>query len=134
MHCYTCLTTTTPQSLNKVYGTLRDSGERAVISRFASAVVCTLLVVLLVTLPFLLLPGTGSGSARIVALVCIFGALLTFMEYPSASPGLVEVRDAPPFNPIRFLSLLLTVFLLTVISRGEVAPTEFTRFVQAVAT
>ena len=35
----------------------------------------------------------------------LFGAGLTFFEYASTYPGLVEFRDAPPFNRIRFASL-----------------------------
>jgi hypothetical protein len=103
-----------------------------VISRLVGAVVRAFLVIVLVALPSLMLPGTSSDSAQIVALVAIFGAALTIVEYSSDYPGLVEFRDAPPFNRIRFLSLFITVVLLTVIARGEVAPTTVTRFVEAV--
>lgn len=102
------------------------------ISRLVGAVVRAFLVIVLVALPSLMLPGTSSDSAQIVALVAIFGAALTIVEYSSDYPGLVEFRDAPPFNRIRFLSLFITVVLLTVIARGEVAPTTVTRFVEAV--
>jgi hypothetical protein len=103
-----------------------------VISRLAGAVLRAFLVTLLVALPSLMLPGTSSDAAQIVALVAIFGAALTIVEYASDYPGLVEFRDAPPFNRIRFLSLFVTVLLLTLIARGEVAPTTLTRFVTAI--
>jgi hypothetical protein len=103
-----------------------------VISRLAGAVLRAFLVTLLVALPSLMLPGTSADAAQIVALVAIFGAALTIVEYASDYPGLVEFRDAPPFNRIRFLSLFVTVLLLTLIARGEVAPTTLTRFVTAV--
>ncbi len=61
-----------------------------------------------------------------VALVALFAGVLTFVEYNSAYPGLVEFRDAPPFNRVRFLMLFSTVFLLTVIARGEEQPTTLT--------
>jgi hypothetical protein len=105
-----------------------------VISRLAGAVVRAFLVIVLVALPSLLLPGTSTDSAQIVALVAIFGAALTIVEYASDYPGLVEFRDAPPFNRIRFLSLFITVLLLTIIARGEVAPTTTTLFVEAVGS
>jgi hypothetical protein len=105
-----------------------------VISRLAGAVVRAFLVVVLVALPSLLLPGTSTDAAQIVALVAIFGAGLTILEYASDYPGLVEFRDAPPFNRIRFLSLFITVLLLTIIARGEVAPTTTTLFVEAVGS
>ena len=102
------------------------------ISRLSGAVIRAMLVVLLVSTPSLLLPGVSADGKQIVVLVAIFGAALTIFEYASAYPGLVEFRDAPPFNRIRFISLFATVFLLTVISRGRVEPTTLTQFVEAI--
>lgn len=102
------------------------------ISRLSGAVIRAMLVVLLVATPSLLSPGIGSDGQQIVALVAIFGAALTIFEYASAYPGLVEFRDAPPFNRIRYISLFATVFLLTIISRGQLEPTALTEFVTAV--
>ena len=102
------------------------------ISRLTGAVLRAMLIVLLVATPSLLLPGISADGKQIVALVAIFGAALTIFEYASTYPGLVEFRDAPPFNRIRFVSLFLTVFLLTVICRGTVEHTTLTQFVQAV--
>ena len=102
------------------------------ISRLSGAIARAMLVVLLVATPSLLLPGVSPDGEQIVVLVAIFGAALTIFEYASAYPGLVEFRDAPPFNRIRFISLFATVFLLTVISRGRVEPTTLTQFVEAI--
>ncbi len=102
------------------------------ISRLSGAVVRAMLVVLLIATPSLLLPGVSADGKQIVALVAIFGAALTIFEYASAYPGLVEFRDAPPFNRIRFISLFITVFLLSVIARGNYEPTALTQFVQAI--
>ncbi len=90
------------------------------------------MVVILVSIPSLMLPGTSTDTAQIVALVAIFGAVLTIIEYTSAYPGLVEFRDAPPFNRIRFFSLLFTVLLLSIILRGEYGQTSLTMFLQAI--
>ena len=100
------------------------------ISRIAGAALRAFLVVVLIASPSLVLPGTTSDAAQIVTLVAIFGAGLTFFEYVSAYPGLVEFRDAPPFNRIRFGSLLLTVILLALIARGQIAPTPTAIFVE----
>ena len=62
------------------------------ISRFAYALLRSVLVVLIIALPSLLLPGTNADTAQIVALVAIFGAILTFIEYTADYPGLVEFR------------------------------------------
>ena len=102
------------------------------IARLPSAIARAMFVVLLIATPSLFLPGTSADGKQIVALVAIFGAALTLFEYASAYPGLVEFRDAPPFNRIRFISLFTTVFLLTIISRGQVEPTTLTQFVEAV--
>jgi len=103
-----------------------------VIARLPSAIARAMFVVLLIATPSLFLPGTSADGKQIVALVAIFGAALTLFEYAAAYPGLVEFRDAPPFNRIRFVSLFATVFLLTIISRGQIEPTTMTQFVQAV--
>ncbi|MDJ1018121.1 MAG: hypothetical protein QNJ35_16545, partial [Paracoccaceae bacterium] len=68
------------------------------ISRLAGAFLRALCVVLLIATPSLILPGFNADTAQVVALVALFGASLTFFEYASSYPGLVEFRDAPPFN------------------------------------
>ena len=102
------------------------------ISRLAGALVRAFLVVLMISTPSLLLPGTSVDGAQIITLVAIFGAMLTIFEYASTYPGLVEFRDAPPFNRIRFLSLFITVFLLSLISLSEINPSTITELVRAI--
>lgn len=89
-------------------------------------------MVLLIATPSLLLPDVSRDSTQIVALVALFAAALTIFEYTSKYPGLVEFRDAPPFNRIRFGSMLVTVFLLTVICLGQTRTTPLTEFVSAI--
>ena len=107
-------------------------GHGAVISRLSATLLRAFLVVLLIAMPSLLLPGVNSDAAQIVALVAIFAAALTIFEYASAYPGLVEFRDAPPFNRVRFASLFITVLLLTLITRGVYAPSTLTTFLEAI--
>ncbi len=107
-------------------------GKWAVIYRILGAIVRAVLVVMLITTPSILLPNVSADGAQVVALVALFGAALTFFEYVSAYPGLVEFRDAPPFNRVRFGSLFLTVLLLTLIFRGTTEPTIATDFVTSV--
>jgi len=103
-----------------------------VIIRLTGAIVRAFLVVVLLATPSLLLPGMTSDTAQMVMLVAIFGAGLTFFEYASSYPGLVEFRDAPPFNRIRFMSLFLTVVLLALLTRGQVEPSALTAFVASI--
>lgn len=102
------------------------------ITRLAGALLRACLVVLLLATPSLLLPGMKSDTAQIVTLVAIFGASLTFFEYASSYPGLVEFRDAPPFNRIRFGSLFITVVLLALMTRGQTVPSELTVMVERI--
>ncbi|MEO1399481.1 MAG: hypothetical protein AAFU56_11535, partial [Pseudomonadota bacterium] len=102
------------------------------ISRLIGAIFRAFCVVILIALPSLLLPGTSPDSAQIVALVAIFGAALVIFEYASTYPGLVEFRDAPPFNRVRFASLFITVLILTVMSLGRYEPTPLTQSIEAV--
>jgi len=109
----------------------RIKGNRAVISQLTGAIVRAMLIMVLVATPSLLLPGVNSDTIQIVSLIALFGALLTFIEYSSSYPSLVEFRDAPPFNRVRFVSLFATVFLLSAIFRGQTDPTTLTQFIEA---
>ena len=99
------------------------------ITRLVGATIRAFLVILLIATPSLILPGTSSEITQIVTLIALFGAGLTFFEYASTYPGLVEFRDAPPFNRIRFGSLFLTIFLLSFLVSGTIAPTMMTELV-----
>ncbi len=100
-------------------------------SRFTGAFTRAVLVMILVAMPSLMLPGVHRDTTQIVALVAIFTGLLTFFEYMATYPCLIEFRDAPPFNRLRYLSLFFTVFLLSTILRGQNEQTTLTLFVEA---
>lgn len=102
------------------------------IARLTGAVLRAVLVVMVIATPALMLPGTTDDVAQIITLVALFAAALTIFEYASSYPGLVEFRDAPPFNRIRYLSLFVTVFLLATMARGQVEPTNLTILVEAI--
>ena len=77
---------------------------------------------MLIIMPYALLPSRSDDSTQIVALAAIFAGLFALVEYASASPSLVEFRDAPPFNRVRFAALFSTVLSLSVIFRGAEVP------------
>ncbi len=107
-------------------------GLIAVVSRLTGAMARAFFVVLLVATPALLLPGIDADTTQIVTLIALLGAAITFIEYVSVYPSLIEFRNAPPFNRVRFVSLFLTVFLLAIIFRGLLEPTTLTRFVSSI--
>ncbi len=102
------------------------------VSRLIGAVVRGILVAMVVATPAIVLPSAGPDTAEIVALVALFAAALTIIEYASSYPSLVEFRDAPPFNRIRFGALFLMLVLISVLARGEAEPGAFAEVVRAV--
>lgn len=92
------------------------------------------LIAALIATPALMLPGMVSDANQFTVLVAFLAAFLTFIEYNSSFPSIIEFRDAPPFNRLRFVALFATVFLLSAIIRGEVDPTPFTDSLNAMGT
>ncbi len=99
--------------------------------RLVNGAIRGLLTAVLIATPSLLLPGVSPDTAQVVSLIGLAMALLVTIEYASNYPSLVEFRDAPPFNRIRFLCLFATVFLLSVLMRGEAEASGFALFVMA---
>jgi len=85
-----------------------------------------ILVAMLVATPSMLLPGVTNTAIEMGALLALLAAMLTFVEYNSHFPSFVEFRDAPPLNRIRFISLFVTVVVLTLISKHNYLPTNLT--------
>lgn len=102
----------------------------AVFSTFPAAGLRAVCVVSLIALPSLLLPVQSQDGAQIVALVAIFAAIFTIVEYSVASPSFIEFRSAPPFNRLRFFALFATVLVLSLIMRGNEAPSTLTQLMQ----
>jgi hypothetical protein len=113
-------------------GSVRTEGGSEVFSRLTGALTRAVLVMILVASPAVILSDLRIDSQQMVALVALFAGALTFVEYNSVYPGLVEFRDAPPFNRIRFLMLLATVLSLSLIEAGRVEPTTLTTLIHAV--
>ncbi len=96
------------------------------------AIARAFLMVILIATPSILVPGVSQESGQIVMIVALFAAALTLFEYASTYPGLVEFRDAPPFNRIRFAALFFSVFCLSVIVRGQTDNSTATQFMTSV--
>ncbi len=99
-------------------------------SRLIFALIRALLIALLVVTPSLLLPSTAEDTAQIVVVLAILASILTFAEYFSKYPSIIEFRFAPPMNRLRYIGLGLTVLFLTLIARGQTDPTNVTRFLK----
>lgn len=103
-------------------------------ARLSGAAARGILVALLVSLPALMLPDIMTDSSQITMLVALIAAFLTFIEYNSNFPSIIEFRDAPPFNRMRFASLFATVLLLTLILQQQTDPTVMTGALTSIGT
>jgi hypothetical protein len=99
------------------------------IGRLSGAATRGFLVALLIAIPALMLPGVRSDSSQFVVLIALLAGFLTFVEYNSNFPSIIEFRDAPPFNRIRFASVFLTVFMLTALVTHPGDPTGLSQFI-----
>lgn len=102
------------------------------ISRLPGAIARAILVVLLIATPSVMLPGVAENTAQTVVFVSILAAALVLVEYGASAPSLVEFRDAPPFNRIRFVALFATVGLLTVVSSANPSTSQTTEVIAAI--
>lgn len=100
-----------------------------VVSRYAGALLRALLVALVISIPSMTLHVVSDDVTQIVALVSFFAAAITFFEYASVYPGLIEFRDAPPYNRIRFTALFAMVTLLSVTALAQLEPSTLSQFV-----
>jgi hypothetical protein len=103
------------------------------LTRFAGAALRGFFVMVLIALPSVLLPGVTADTRQMVTLVALFAGVLTVVEYNAIYPGLIEFRDAPPFNRIRYVMLLAMVVTLSVICSDQGDVSSFTRLLQAIS-
>lgn len=104
----------------------------AVLTHATGATTRAVLVALLVATPSLLMSNGDPDNAQVVALIALFAGILTMVEYSAKYPSLVEFRDAPPFNRIRFSALFFTVFVLSIMGRDLPNPSGLDIFMDAV--
>lgn len=102
-------------------------------SRLPGAIARSILVVFLVALPTAILSPGSPDNAMLVTLIAIFAGFFTFIEYSAISPSIVEFRQAPPFNRLRFISLFLTILILTLLARDVGTSSPIMRLFEALA-
>ena len=100
-----------------------EGAARTWLNRATGAMVRAFLAMILIVLPSVVLPGIGTDTKQIVALMALFAGSLVFVEYNAVYPSLVEFRDGAPFNRIRYLMLFAIVLSLSVIVADHDDPT-----------
>jgi hypothetical protein len=118
---------------NKLTSATSPEGwARSWLSRATAAGVRAFLVMILIVMPSVILPGIGTDTKQIVALVALFGGALVFFEYHAVYPSLIEFRDGAPYNRIRYLMMLTIVVFLSAIVADLEASTTVTRLFHAI--
>lgn len=92
------------------------------------------LVAATVVTPSLLLSGSGTGAPEFVIFVALIAAIFIFSEYTTVFPSILEFRDAPPLNRLRFLALSSTVVCLTLLAKNATDPTQTTLWMSQIGT
>lgn len=80
-------------------------------------------VTLLILVPALLLPGITQDVAQAVTLIALIAGIVVGVEYTARYPGLIEFRDAKPYNRGRFALLAVIILALTLIQRTAATET-----------
>lgn len=112
--------------------TAPDGWMRSLMSRATASGVRALLVMILIVMPSVILPGIGTDTKQIVALVALFGGALVFFEYHAVYPSMIEFRDGAPYNRIRYLMMLTIVVFLSAIVADLEESTTVTRLFHAI--
>ena len=87
-------------------------------SQVANAIVRGFFVTVLILVPALLLPGISQDVSQGVTLIALIAGIVVGVEYTARYPGLIEFRDAKPYNRGRFLLLFVIVLALTATQRA----------------
>lgn len=109
------LTRASPRASGDMRGARQES--RLSMSQVAGAFLRGFLVILLVLVPALLLPGISQDVSQGVTLVALIAGIVVVVEYTARHPGLIEFRDAKPYNRGRFLLLFTIILALTLMQR-----------------
>ncbi len=114
-------------------GTGRSGEERAVLTQVSGAFLRAVAVMVLITAPSVLIPGTPEDARQMSALIAFFAGALTFAEYSATYPGVIEFRDAPPYNRTRFAMLAVMVIAITITARNGVQRSPASALVEALS-
>lgn len=116
-----------------VRASARGRGGSSFMAQLSGALFRAFMVAVLVALPALMLPSVAGDTAQIVTLLALVAGAVVLAEYSAACPGLIEFRDARPYNRLRFILLFFLVLLLSILARVEVMPTHFGQWLEGFA-
>jgi hypothetical protein len=92
-------------------------GSKVSMSHVAQYILRGVCIALLVLCPALLLPEISQDVAQGITLLALLASIVVITEYSAAYPGLIEFRDAKPYNRARFVILAIVVLAITFLQR-----------------
>ncbi|WP_233487442.1 hypothetical protein [Thalassovita gelatinovora] len=88
---------------------------------------------LLIAMPSMFFPDTTGDATALVVLLALLAAVMTFFEYYTEYPSVLEFRDAAPFNRIRFGTILTVILVLSLILHAPGQSSDMAQIVTALA-
>ncbi len=86
-------------------------------SHVALCILRGFLVAMILLAPALFLPDISNDAAQAATLLALIAAIVVITEYSASYPGLIEFRDAKPYNRGRFMLLAVIILSLTFLQR-----------------
>ena len=103
------------------------------LARLTGALIRGASVGLTLMAPYFFVPSDNQHPVEMVALLAFLAAILVLTEYFSSNPSLIEFRDAPPLNRIRFCTFFLIISLISIATLNLFAPTNLTLLIASIA-
>lgn len=102
-------------------------------SRVVGALIRGALVAFLVAYPGMSLPVESDVAISLYGFLSLIAAAIVWIEYAFASPNLIEFRFCPPYNRLRYGSLMLILVLLVYLYPGRVLESQFYHLISGIS-
>ena len=94
--------------------------------RITGAIFRAILIAAIIVAPSLFLAHAGANAPEFILFIALAAAIFIFAEYYTVFPSILEFRDAPPLNRLRFMAFAATVISLTLVAKHDITPSETT--------
>ncbi len=94
--------------------------------RITGAILRAMLIAAIIVAPSLFLAHAGANAPEFILFIALAAGIFIFTEYYALFPSILEFRDAPPLNRLRFLAFAAIVLSLTFVAKHDISPTETT--------
>ncbi len=102
-------------------------------SRVAGASLRGVLVAFLVAYPGMALPVESDVAISLYGFLSLIAGAIVWIEYAFASPNLIEFRFCPPYNRLRYGSLMLILVLLVYLYPDRVLESKLYYFISEIS-